>query len=69
VQVPVMPVWLNVAPVKLAVLVWHTPQSCPVAVGTWLVGLPCAPDVPWLAKLPLWQVLHRIAVTAAWLIV
>lgn len=43
-----MPVWLNVAPTKLVVLVWQGVQSCPVAVGKCVVGLACAPLVPWL---------------------
>jgi hypothetical protein len=31
--------------------------------------LPCAPDVPWLVKEPLWQLLQATALTAAWFIV
>lgn len=50
-------------------LVWHTPQSWPAAVGKWFVGLPWAPEVPSLTKLPLWQEPHRMPVTAAWFIV
>jgi len=30
---------------------------------------PWAPDVPWLVKLPLWQVAHGTPATAVWFIV
>ena len=46
-----MPVWLKLAPAQLVVLVWQVEHSAEVA--TWLVPLPCAPDVPWLTKAPL----------------
>jgi hypothetical protein len=59
--------WANAAPLQVAVLLWQVEHSAVVA--TWPALLPCAPDVPWLAKAPLWQELHATALAAAWFIV
>jgi hypothetical protein len=60
----VMPVWLKAAPAQLAVPAWQVEHSAVVA--TWLLPFPCAPDVPWLTKLPLWQELQAMPLAAAW---
>ena len=46
-QPVVTPVWLNLAPVNVLVLLWQDSQGA--AVATWLADLP-------LATLPSWQV-------------
>ena len=55
-----MPVWLNVAPVKVVVDRWHVSQEA--VVGTWVAGLP-------RAMVPLWQFAHGVAATTVWFIV
>ena len=50
-QPDVMPVWLNAAPAKLAVLLWQVSQAAVVA--TWVAGLP-------VAVAPLWQLAHAL---------
>ena len=56
-QFDVIPVWLNVAPEKLVVLLWHVSHGCVVA--TCPAGLP-------VAVVPLWQ-LAQFDVMPAWL--
>ncbi len=45
-QFDVIPVWLNVAPENVTVLLWQVSHGCVVA--TWPAGLPTA-------VVPLWQ--------------
>jgi hypothetical protein len=59
--------WAKAAPLQVVVLLWQVEHSAVVA--TWPVPFPCAPDVPWLTKEPLWQELHATALAAAWFIV
>ena len=55
------------APLQVVVLLWQVEHSAVVA--TWPLPFPCAPDVPWLTKLPLWQELQAMPLAAAWFIV
>ncbi len=53
---------------------WQVSQlaiATPVIVlyGMWFAVTGSAPCVPWLTKLPLWQVSHPVAVTTAWFMV
>ena len=59
--------WAKTALLQVVVLVWQVEHSAVVA--TWPALFPCAPDVPWPTKVPLWQELHGMPLAAAWLIV
>jgi hypothetical protein len=49
----VIPVWLNCAPVKVVVDLWHSSHAA--VVGTCVAGLPNA-------VVPLWQVAHPVTI-------
>jgi len=52
-QPVVIPVWLNCAPVKVVVDLWHSSQAA--VVGTCVAALP-------RAVVPLWQVAHPLTI-------